>query len=130
MSRARRYRIVSIVAVVVLGGFVALTACSNYGEGERCETLNGNDDCTDGLQCTPKAQLAVPYNTADRCCPVDRTLAKEPSCAVPQNAAGNDAAPPPDTGPAPDATVGDAAEAGTDAATDTGADAADAAEGG
>jgi hypothetical protein len=127
MSRARRYRIVSIVAVAMVGGFVALAACSNYGEGQRCESLNGNDDCVDGLQCTPKIQLAVPYNSSDRCCPVDRTQAKEPACAIPQSAVGGDSAPPPDTGPAPDATVGDAAEAGTDAA---GIDAADAAEGG
>ena len=108
MSRARRYRIVSIVLILMLSGFVALTACSNYAEGDRCESLNGNDDCLDGLQCTLKAQLVAPYNSADRCCPVDRTRATHPACAIPSSAVGGDSAPPPDTGPTIDATVGDA----------------------
>jgi hypothetical protein len=125
MSRARRYRIVSILAVVMAGGFVALTACSNYGEGDRCETGNNNDDCVDGLQCIPNEQLPLAYRSSDRCCPPDRTRATHPACQIPQVVVGGDATPPPDTGPTPDATPADAAEASTPAEAGPDADAAD-----
>lgn len=103
MQRARRYGIVSIALCLGLGAFVALAACSNYDEGERCETLNGNDDCADPLQCIPKAQIPVPYNGSDRCCPANRAAATHPACMQPQNPIGGDSAPPPDTGPLPEA---------------------------
>lgn len=129
MTRARSYKLVSVFLAVGLAGFVALSACSNYGEGERCETLNGNDDCDDGLVCTPKSQLTAPFNSSDRCCPSDRTLATTTACAVPQNAVGTDAAPPSETGPGVDATVGEAGKDAADAA-EAATDAADADEGG
>jgi hypothetical protein len=130
MQRARRrYQIVSILLCVMLGGFVALTACSNYEEGDRCEILNGNEDCQDPLQCTPKAQINTPYNSSDRCCPVNRASATHPACTVLQNPIAGDSAPPPDTGPVPDATTGDSADTSTPI--DSGSDAdLDAAEGG
>ena len=103
MQRARRYRIVSVALCLGLGAFVALAACSNYDEGERCETLNGKDDCADPLQCIPKAQIPVPYNSSDRCCPANRATATHPACMQPQNPIGGDSAPPPDTGPLPEA---------------------------
>ena len=93
MQRAFRYRIVSIVLCTALAAFVALTACSNYDEGERCEVLNGNEDCADGLQCTPKAQINTPYDSSDRCCPVDRTKATHPACVVLTTPITTDAAP-------------------------------------
>jgi len=132
MQRARSYRIVSVVLCLALAGFVALTACSDYQEGERCESLNGNSDCASGLQCLPKAQINTPFNSSDRCCPVDRTTATSPACIIQQTPISGDAAPnDANTGPGPDVTVSDAPndtstapEAGTDA------DAADAAEGG
>jgi hypothetical protein len=112
MQRPVRYRIVSIALVTVLGGFVALTACSNYGEGERCELLNGNDDCESPLQCTPRAQIPQGFNNSDRCCPQDRATAKEPACMQPQVIIGGDAAP-------PDASTGVVPEASIDAPVET-----------
>jgi hypothetical protein len=132
MQRARRsYRIVSVVlclALAGLGTLVALTACSNYQEGDRCEILNGNSDCADPLQCTPKAQINTPYNSSDRCCPVDRTTATHPACTVLQSPITGDSAPnDANSGPGADVTVGDAP---TDTSTvpDAAPDAADAAD--
>ena len=125
MQRARSYRIVSVLLVVGLAGFVALlslSACSNYSEGDRCESLNGNNDCVDGLQCTPKSQLSVPFNSSDRCCPPDRTRATTAACSVPQNPIAGDSAPPSETGPSVDATIPETSTV------DTGTDAADAAD--
>jgi hypothetical protein len=112
MQRAVRYRIVSVVLCTLLGGFVALTACSNYGEGERCEILNGNDDCESGLQCTPKATIPQGFNNSDRCCPVNRAASNVPACGQPQVIIGGDAAP-------ADANSGPAVEASTDAPVET-----------
>jgi hypothetical protein len=125
----RRYWIVSLAAVAAFTcGFVALSACSNYGEGERCEVGNGNDDCQDGLQCTPAAQLSG--SNSDRCCPVDRSTATATVCATPSNPIAGDATPPLETGPGADAMVGETStpmEAGSDA---DAMSAADAEEGG
>jgi hypothetical protein len=132
MQRARKYRIVCVVLCLAsVAGFVALTACSDYQEGERCEVLNGNSDCASGLQCLPKAAINTPYNSSDRCCPVDRSTATHPACTVQQNQLSDSSAPSDaNSGPGPDVSVGDAPtdtspipEAGTDA------DAADADEG-
>lgn len=129
MQRRRRYRIVSIVLCLALGGVAVVTACSNYGEGERCDVNNNNDDCQNPLQCTPKAQINSPFNSSDRCCPVDRATATHPACTQLQ-ATLDGAAPPSETGPGTDAVAADApaetsaVEAGTDA------DAADGSEGG
>lgn len=111
----------------VVGAFVALTACSNYGEGDRCEVGNGNDDCQDGLQCTPAARLAV-TSSSDRCCPVDRSKATTRVCEVPTNPVGTDGSTLPDTGlPPTDSSVTDTtpADSSTDADTGSPADAAD-----
>jgi len=133
MQRARSYRIVGVLLCMGLTGFIALTACSDYEEGDRCEILNGNSDCADPLQCTPKAQINTPYNSSDRCCPVDRTTATHPACTVQTSPILADSAPnDANSGPGADVTVVDAPvdtsttpEAGPDAA-----DAADADEGG
>lgn len=129
MQTAFRYRIVGIALVTALSGFVALTACSNYEEGERCEFLNGNEDCADGLTCTPKAQINTPYDSSDRCCPFDRTKATHPACLVLTTPITTDAAPlDANTGPGTDATVDTGADTST--VQEAGTDAADAAEGG
>jgi hypothetical protein len=132
MHRARRYRFVGVALGVGLAAFIALTACSNYGEGERCESLNNNDDCEDGLVCTPANELLKAYNQSSRCCPQDRRTASDPRCGVQETVIGGDSAPPAETGPTTDAATtdaADAAETSTDAAAD-GADASDAADGG
>ena len=132
MQRAFRYRIVGIVLCTALSAFVALTACSNYEEGERCETLNGNEDCKDGLQCTPKAQINTPYDSSDRCCPVNRATATHPACVILTTPITTDAAPPDantgPTPPTPDATIDSSTDTGI--GPEAGPDAADAAEGG
>lgn len=51
MAHAGRFRWLGIVGSAVLATFVMLTACSDNGEGERCQTENGDDDCADGLIC-------------------------------------------------------------------------------
>ena len=129
MQRAFRYRVISIVLCAVLAAFVALTACSNYGEGERCEILNGNEDCDDGLQCTPKAQINTPYDSSDRCCPVNRTTATHPACVILTTPITTDAAPlDSNTGPAIDATIDTSTD--TSPIPEAGTEAGDAAEGG
>lgn len=125
MQTARRYRFVSVALVAGLTGLIALAACSNNGEGERCEVLsanNGNDDCQDGLVCVPAADLNVGYDNA-RCCPVDRNTASHPACARPQPALPP-VAPTPDSGPPVEASTGDAAEASTPVEAGPDADAA------
>jgi hypothetical protein len=123
-----RYRLAGIAAVVAVGGWLAATACSNYSEGERCETANNNEDCNteQGLICTRVEELAPGYNNAqtqgDRCCPSDRNLASHPACKFPQEDSGV-FGPPPDAAADADATVEDV-DAGTDA--DVDADAGDA----
>jgi hypothetical protein len=113
-------------------GIVALAACSNQGEGERCELLNGNDDCNgdEGLICYAANQLT--NSTSDRCCPLDRARATAPVCLTPVDIVGGDGGTPADTGPVevPEAGPADAAEEpaptpGEDAGADAGADAAD-----
>jgi hypothetical protein len=113
MKRARRNRFASVVSLLVVGGWIAL-ACSNQGEGERCELRNGNDDCQDGLICNP-----TQYQGSHRCCPVDSATATHPACVIPTSPITADSAPPPDTGPIP--------EAGPDAPEDSGTEDADAA---
>jgi hypothetical protein len=89
---------------------------------------SGNEDCADGLTCTPKAQINTPYDSSDRCCPFDRTKATHPACVILTTPITTDAAPlDANTGPAIDATV-DSADTSTPQ--EAGTDAADAAEGG
>lgn len=127
-GRSARLRILGLAAASAVGVLAIVSACSNYGEGERCEITNGNDDCANGLVCTSAKALAQPYNTSDRCCPLDRNIATAESCKQATSTIGQNP-PPPDSGPAPDATVTDAGDAG-DAATSDAADAADAEDSG
>lgn len=137
MRRVGRFRIASVVGALGACAWLALSACSNQGEGERCEFLNGNDDCQDGLVCLPRSaqnnsSLGVvnpPFNNSDRCCPPDRSQATHPACVIPRSPVSDASAPPPDTGPLPDVSV-DAAPDGTADAADAGQDVADAADGG
>src|SRR5690606_14242775 len=100
---ARRRNLAAAVTALTLGGWLALVACSNNAEGERCQTANNNDDCQDGLICLAAAQVNPSYNSSDRCCPPDRSTATHPACTLLQNPIAGDSAPPPDTGPpAPD----------------------------
>jgi hypothetical protein len=106
-----RLRFVLTAAAALASASSVLPACSNQGEGERCDLQadnNGNDDCNSGLVCTAKAVLGLNPKT-DLCCPQDRTQATTPQCAI--NQGGLDASPaPPDSGsdaPTDDMGAGD-----------------------
>lgn len=121
-SRSGRLRGLGIIVSAVIAMVAVASACSNNGEGERCQADNGNDDCVDGLQCVRSQEL--PNTSADRCCPVDRATATALVCKPGVSSIGNNTpneggvdASRPDTGT-------DAADATTDVA-DTGTDAAD-----
>ena len=124
-----RHRSLGIALFALAGAFIVVaSACSNQGEGERCESLNGNEDCKtdEGLICYPQAQLR--NSNSDRCCPLDRSTATHPVCKTSVDV-NRDATPPPDTGPPPTGDDGGPdADAGEDAPSDAGdldADAAD-----
>jgi hypothetical protein len=99
------YRTASLFGGLAVGIFLAVAACSNQGEGERCQTANGSDDCRSGedLVCTPFTDLT--NTTSDRCCPRDRSTATNPVCKIAINPVGTDASAPADTGPPPSTTA-------------------------
>jgi len=50
----------SVLTMVACALAAWLLSCSNQGEGERCDTRagrGGDDDCRDGLVCTPFNEL-------------------------------------------------------------------------
>jgi hypothetical protein len=107
---------------------LAVPACSNQGEGERCDTRGengGNDDCLDGLKCT-RADTLGTGASADLCCPVDRTKATTAGCKLPPAPAGGDASIPPlPDGATPDVVTSDApADGAPDGVSDAAGDAA------
>lgn len=136
VKRASFYRTLTFVASVVVGSLIALAACSNQGEGERCEIANGNDDCktSDGLICYDGTLLNGKPSGA-RCCPSDRSKSTVAVCMTSIDISGGDATAPADTGP-PSIDTGDAGDAGSDAHdgsisdADSDANATDAADGG
>lgn len=102
---------VGSVAVAIAVANAGLVACSDSTEGERCEVLNGNDDCSVGLVCLRKEDVNAPYKNGDRCCPPDRRSASHPACVLLQNPIAGDSAPPPDTGPTVTTDASDASDA-------------------
>jgi hypothetical protein len=125
LRQRRRNQTAALAGALGVIGWLALAACSNQAEGERCQTANDQNDCQEGLVCLPATQVNPAYNSADRCCPANRSEATHPACTLLQAPVAGDSAPPPDTGPVgtPDTGVVD-----TGAADAT--DAADAADGG
>lgn len=123
-TRSRRTKVAAVVTTLTIAGWLALSACSNNAEGERCQVNNNNDDCENGLLCLAASQVNPSYNGSDRCCPADRALATHPACTLLQNPVAGDSSPPPDTGPAnPDTGTTDTGT--TDTGADTGVDAGD-----
>ena len=117
-----------VLALLFAGAGAVLIACSNQGEGERCDRNGdnaGNDECRDGLRCTAAGELNGSPQT-DRCCPVIRTTAAALVCQIPPNPGGGDAAPPPEASVAdvsvdsPATDTGTGTETGADTGTDTG----------
>jgi hypothetical protein len=54
--------------------------CSEQGEGERCDTNNGNYDCEPGLLCKSGAQLDVEGRGVALCCPPDEITPSVDAC--------------------------------------------------
>jgi hypothetical protein len=53
---------------LVLGALLAPMACADQGEGQRCDPLNGNNDCASGLVCVKADKLAL-VEVGAICCP-------------------------------------------------------------
>jgi hypothetical protein len=75
-------RLVPAVAIgALLAALVNASACSQQGEGERCDRLNGesgpDSDCADGLVCTSSKDLGT---SADICCPPEGETPNELAC--------------------------------------------------
>jgi hypothetical protein len=60
-----RSRLTAIALPLLLLAIGMATACGSQGEGQRCDKLNGNDDCDTGLICQ---DVPVPAG-ASICCP-------------------------------------------------------------
>jgi hypothetical protein len=118
----KRRRFAFALAIAgMLSGAVAVVACSNQGEGDRCDSAGtgtppGTDDCKDGLVCTPKAELS---GNADLCCPADRTKATTAACALSHPPIGEAGIPPTgDSSSDSAATEGGGGDSGPDAKPD------------
>ncbi len=72
-------RSVAVLAFVSAVALLSAPACSEQGEGERCDfAKNGDLDCDSGLTCVKRNELAE--NVTDRCCP-DANTETDSRCA-------------------------------------------------
>ncbi len=91
-------RRITIAALSIVVTALFFGACSNGSEGDRCDVRSdngGNDECQNGLKCTPAIQLNGNAQQSDRCCPQDRSTSAAGSvCALvtPSNGLGADGA--------------------------------------
>jgi len=91
---------------------VLVASCGTQGVGERCDKLNGNLDCDDGLTCSPVTQ------TYSLCCPLTGQL---PSvCNVSTNQQGPGIIPVGDGGREAAAETGTSSDASSAAETGAG----------
>jgi hypothetical protein len=65
--------------VTVLGALSFAMACSDQGEGERCDTENGNADCEGSLVCTSGIGLRL-GDGVSRCCPAPNEPINDSRC--------------------------------------------------
>ena len=114
----------ALAAIVAVAGAAAFVpACSDSGEGGRCDKLDdngGNDDCQSGLSCVAGQSLPS-HPPGDICCPTDLTYT-DPICA---RVGGLDSGTPPFDASPTGADSGDAnvaSDTGTDTGSDTGVD--------
>lgn len=66
-----------------------LTGCGKQTEGERCSTLNGNQDCEGGLICVLGSDLRS-SDDVSRCCPSDPGAASDSRCTRLTSGGGTD----------------------------------------
>ncbi len=131
-SSAKVVSLASLVASLAVAGMAALLApgCSNQGEGDVCNRLAGNDDCTLGFECSTDLNTTIVQPVADsvigRCClpVVARSQSTAPVCMRPPTPNQSDAAVPTDT----DADVAEASV--PDSATEPDASTVDASDDG
>jgi hypothetical protein len=121
-SKLGRWAGITLAAATIVGGALVVAACSNGGEGDRCDfnaENSGDDDCQNGLICWQAAMLSGAGS--DLCCPPDRAQATTAACAIPAAAPGVDAAIPADTGTGDDGGTDGAVQSdGDDSATTDG----------
>lgn len=82
LSRVFSRALFGSIACATLFAIVQTGACTNYGDGERCNSKgqnNGNDDCQPGLACTTGLQRSDPTGP-DLCCPPDRSVSMSTLC--------------------------------------------------
>ncbi len=118
-----RRPLLAVLSLLFPVAIVVFAACSDEGEGDRCDTRNtrnGSDDCQQGLSCVPGSDLGSAASgycegvtTCGVCCPEDRTQATVSVCALGSTLPGADAAPPVTTTDGGDG--GDAGDAASDA---------------
>ncbi|MCE7891875.1 MAG: hypothetical protein DYH12_19595, partial [Sorangiineae bacterium PRO1] len=71
-------RLLPHLCAIPLSALLWAPGCAKQGEGDRCDPLNGNQDCESGLICVSGAELVD--DSADRCCPpVGQTISSD-SC--------------------------------------------------
>ncbi len=69
-SALRSFAVLAFVSAIAI---LSAPACSEQGEGERCDfAKNGDLDCDSAFTCVKKAELADTI-TSDRCCPAANT---------------------------------------------------------
>lgn len=114
MIRGFRLRKGHVLALAVTAALATLWACSNMGEGERCETANGNDDCQSGLVCRLTSGVQL-------CCPPLGQPSSSLECNGATSGGGTNVEPENEAGTGDAATDADATtepDAGGDAGTD------------
>ncbi len=58
-------RVLAIASVAI----VAASACSNQGEGQRCDPNNNSNDCTSPNVCTRSTNSSIEPSGSAICCP-------------------------------------------------------------
>lgn len=73
------HRLIGFRSLVVLAA-ACLLACSQQAEGDRCDPLNGDDDCESGLTCQAIEGRGADGRPLNLCCPADPRLITESAC--------------------------------------------------
>lgn len=115
LPSASRRTVGMVLAAVLLTCMAIGTACSNQGEGERCDT---DDDCQSGLRCQTNNLPQYNNQVVPRCCPPANPTALDCKAPIGSDDGGDNPQPDSSTTPTPDAET----DSGSDAETDSGSD--------